>query len=156
MRPSPRAAAAASSVAIAVIGAGLFYLRPARGPLSDVEIRSWYQMQERTIPALDAQLKAQHKDARERALAAFEIRHHARLRSRALMREAGRAGEVELLEKRDLEKYGDKDGPTFDHLVAAATRKAGKSAPDEAVYQSIIDSAQRTNPWVDAWERLWD
>ena len=45
-------------------------------------------------------------------------------------------------EARDLEKYGNKDGPTFDQLVEKG-RAEGKG--DEAIYADIIQSAQWTS-----------
>lgn len=74
----------------------------------------------------------------------YEARHRARLTARAMMSDAA---EVEALRARDLEKYGDPDGPTFESLVAKG-RAEGKS--DEAIYAGIIDSSQRTNKAANA------
>ena len=148
----PLRIALAGSAALAVLGGAAIVAAP-KG--NDAQIRGWYDAQEGRIPALDAKLKLEHRSAEERARAAFAVRHAARLRARALMRDEGRQGEAASLEARDLEKYGDKDGPTFDWLVRAEVRRAGKAGPDDAVYQAIIASAQRTNALVDGWNALW-
>lgn len=42
---------------------------------------------------------------------------------------------------RDLRKYGNADGPTFEHLIAKA-REKGFTGND--IYEYIIDSSYRT------------
>jgi hypothetical protein len=54
----------------------------------------------------------------------------------------GRA-EVEALQKRDMEKYGNPDGPTFDQLFS---KEQGKAAGNrEQAFKNIIDSSVRTD-----------
>ena len=55
--------------------------------------------------------------------------------------------EVVLLQKRDQEKYGHPDGPTFDELVEGAKKKG---VTGDAIYERIIESAQRTDPVTNA------
>src|SRR5258708_35885040 len=116
-------------------------------PQTDVQIRDWYKKQEAAIPALVARLKREGKSAEARARAAFQVRHDARLKSRQFMREAGRPEEVALLEGRDLSKYGNKDGPTFEYLGQKALAESKKKGPDDELYESIVAGSQRTNPW---------
>jgi len=52
------------------------------------------------------------------------------------------AVEVELLRERDMTKYGNPDGPTFEFLVERL-RDAGLEG--EAAYEVIIDESYRTN-----------
>jgi hypothetical protein len=46
------------------------------------------------------------------------------------------------LQDRDLEKYGHADGPTFSQLLE---RNREKGLEGDAIYQAILDSAQRTD-----------
>jgi len=77
--------------------------------------------------------------AAERARRAFTLRHDARVTCRAMM---GDRQEVEALEARDQQKYGHPDGPTFDELVE---RQRSKGATGDALYEAIVESAQRTD-----------
>ncbi len=105
---------------------------------SNAQVRAHYHRLIEVIPQKDAQWKQEGVSVEERARRAFQIRHDARLTARAMMSEAA---EVELLRKRDLDKYGHPDGPTFEQLVAQQ-RKKGREG--DAVYEAIIESAQRT------------
>ena len=49
---------------------------------------------------------------------------------------------VNLLEARDLQKYGNPDGPTFEQLV---DKGLGGGKTLRQVYQDIIGSSTRTN-----------
>jgi hypothetical protein len=55
--------------------------------------------------------------------------------------------EVEDLRKRDQEKYGNPDGPTFEQLVEGAKKKG---VVGEAIFEGIIASSQRTDEAVNA------
>lgn len=78
----------------------------------------------------------------ERARRAHDIRHGARVASRDMM--SNRLG-VALLQVRDRWKYHNKNGPTFERLVARGRQK-GLSNDD--VHRSIIESSNRTNARV--------
>ena len=67
------------------------------------------------------------------------MRHEARVNARFMMQNPE---EVSALQARDMERYGNPDGPTFDYLVKKNT-DAGLSL--EEAYQSIIDSSSRTD-----------
>ena len=103
------------------------------------EIRIWYNAQSGMVPELNKVWKNNGMSAEERAKKAFEIRHLARLKARSVMKDNK---EVRELQKRDKEKYGNPDGPTFESLV----KKAKDSGLDgDEVYESIIDSSSRTD-----------
>jgi PII-like signaling protein len=53
--------------------------------------------------------------------------------------------EVEDLRKRDQEKYGNPDGPTFEWLV---NQNQQKGLAGDAVYEAIVVSSQRTDKKV--------
>jgi len=66
----------------------------------------------------------------ERAKKAYEIRHNARLKAREMMQNKD---EVLALQKRDLKKYGNPDGPTFDQLI-----KKHQDESTGSVFEKII------------------
>lgn len=103
------------------------------------QARQLYLERVATIAGEDAKGRAEGLPALERAARAFKIRHEARMVSRAMMSDEA---EVELLRDRDREKYGDPDGPSFESLVEKAREKG---LAGEAVYESIVESAQRTD-----------
>jgi hypothetical protein len=106
---------------------------------SNKEIRARYVCWVTGIGAMNDEWKAQGLPAQERARKAFQVRHDARIISRAMM---ASEVEVKLLEERDREKYGNPDGPTFEWLV----EKAGeKGLTGDAVYEEVVSSAQRTD-----------
>lgn len=106
---------------------------------SNKDIRIRYLCDVAQIAPQNEQWKSENIPLNERARKAFEIRHNARKTARAMMQNAT---EVELLKARDQEKYGNPDGPTFDWLIE---KSKGKGLSGDAVYQEIIESAQRTN-----------
>lgn len=111
-------------------------------PVSNADIRQWYNDQVATIAVLDKQWQQQGLNPEQRARHAFAIRHDARLKAREFMRDKA---EVILLQARDKAKYGNPDGPDFDYLVAQ-NRKKGMQGDD--AYLEIIGSAERTNAEV--------
>jgi hypothetical protein len=113
-------------------------LRQSGVSWSNEQVRAHYHRLIEVIPRKDAQWKQEGVSTEERARRAFQIRHDARLTTRAMM---SSAWEVELLRKRDLEKYGNPDGPTFEQLVIHQQKK-GLSG--DSLYEAIIESAQRT------------
>lgn len=108
-------------------------------PQTNAEIRQWYNDQVAVIPALNEQWVNEGLSAEERARRAHEIRHNARLQAREFMPDKQ---EVADLQARDLQKYGNPDGPTFDQLVEA---NRAKGMTGDAVYEAIINSSNRTN-----------
>lgn len=109
---------------------------------TNCEIRIYYNKLVSEIAAQDEASKQAGKSLEERAHAAFDIRHNARITARAMM---ANEAEVEQLRERDREKYGNPDGPTFDILVEK-NRAKGLSGDD--IYTSIIASSQRTDTKV--------
>ncbi|MCI5139038.1 MAG: hypothetical protein D3922_11635 [Candidatus Electrothrix sp. AR1] len=108
-------------------------------PQTNAEIRLWYNHQVVIIPTLTEQLIQEGASAEERAKLAYEIRHRARIYARLLMPDKE---EVEMLRRRDMEKYGNPDGPTFEYLVE---KNRQKGLEGDALYEAIIDSSGRTN-----------
>lgn len=104
-------------------------------PETNAEIRQWYLQQ----TTLNKDWIKQGLTARERAEAAWRIRHEARLRARSMMIDPV---EVELLQARDMDKYGNPDGPTFEFLVE---RLKESGLEGEAIYETIIDNSYRTD-----------
>jgi hypothetical protein len=107
------------------------------------QLRQWYKDAVKDLPTQDAAWQAEGLGLEERARRAYQIRHHARLQARQMMR---RESEVAGLHLRDLGVYGDPDGPSFEQLVDEGM-KAGKTR-DEAL-QGLIGSARRTNAAYD-------
>lgn len=120
-------------------------MKKAGASWTNEEIRIHYNKLVAAIAPADEQRKREGLALEERARRASQQRHDARLLSRAMM---ASSVEVELLRKRDQEKYGSPDGPTFDYLVESA-RKKGVSG--DAVYEGILASAQRTDEATNAW-----
>jgi hypothetical protein len=110
-----------------------------RASPDDVAVREFYLARVATIAESDHQLAAAGRSAEERARAAYQIRHDARLAARAKMQNPAA---VAALEARDLAKYGHPDGPTFDELLA---KNRARGLSGDAAYLAIVESAQRTN-----------
>ena len=106
---------------------------------SNKEIRARYVCWVTGIGAMNEEWKAQGLPAEARARKAYEVRHDARVISRAMM---ASDVEVKLLQERDREKYGNPDGPTFEWLVEKAKEKG---LTGDAVYEEVVSSAQRTD-----------
>jgi hypothetical protein len=108
-------------------------------PQTNADIRLWYNNQVVIIPALTGQLSREGASAKERAELAYAIRHRARIYARLLMPDKE---EVEVLRKRDMGKYGNPDGPTFEYLVE---KNQQKGLTGDAIYEAIVESSGRTN-----------
>jgi hypothetical protein len=106
---------------------------------TNTEIRQWYLQLVATIPELNQEWIKQGFTARERAESAWRVRHEARMKARSMMADPA---EVELLRERDILKYGNADGPTFEFLVERL-REAG--VEEERIYETIIDNSYRTD-----------
>jgi len=108
-------------------------------PKTNCEIRIWYNYQVVAIGTLNDKWLADGIDLKTRAEKAYELRHNARVNARFMMQSPI---EVKGLQARDLIKYGNPNGPTFDYLIKKNTDKG--NSLDEA-YQSIINSASRVS-----------
>lgn len=108
----------------------------------DCAIRVYYNELVSSIAANNQTLQSEGKSAEERAHAAYDIRHNARLTARAMM--ASDAA-VQALRDRDQEKYGNPEGPTFDDLVK---KNQSKGLAGNDVFEEIIKSSQRTDESV--------
>lgn len=106
---------------------------------TDRQVRQLYLERAAAIGPMDAASLARGDTAEARARAAFTARHDARMIARAMMQDPAA---VAALEDRDRSKYGTPDGPTFEYLVG---RAAEKGLTGDAIYASIIESAQRTD-----------
>lgn len=105
---------------------------------ADADIRRLYKERAIEIGELNAQWLEEGLSAEERAHRAYDIRRNARITARTMMSDPRR---IELLQERDMERYGNPDGPTFEWLVEKAR---GKGLEGDAIYEEIIESAQRT------------
>ncbi len=103
------------------------------------QIREVYLCRITEIAATDAANKAAGQTLEQRARAAYEHRHAARITSRAMMESSF---EVKALQARDQKKYGNPDGPTFDQLVE---KQRAKGHDDQTAYANIIESSQRSD-----------
>lgn len=112
-------------------------------PTNNCEIRIWYNYQIVAIPVINEYWMQQGYDLPTRAKMAFLIRHNARLYSRFMMDDPDAVSRAEI---RDIERYGDANGPSFDYLYQL--HKANGLTNDES-YQTIIDSASRTSTVYD-------
>ena len=63
------------------------------------------------------------------------MRHEARLLARQMMKDPR---QVEELRKRDLEKYGNPDGPSFQYLIRQGTKLGLKG---DKIYEAIIEGS---------------
>lgn len=109
-------------------------------PKTNCEIRVWYNYQVVAIGELNKKWEKEGMDVESRAKKAYHLRHDARVNARFLMQNKA---EVKVLQDRDMAKYGNPDGPTFDYLFNKSTKK-GLSATE--AYQSIIASSSRVSP----------
>lgn len=108
-------------------------------PKTDCEIRLWYNFQIVAVGVINKKWVEDGIDLKTRAHKAYEMRHEARVNARFLMPDKEK---VKGLQARDMEKYGNPHGPTFDYLLKKST---DKGLTTEAAYQSIIDSSSRTD-----------
>lgn len=113
-------------------------------PQTDCEIRLWYNYQVVAVGVINEKWKQDGIDLATRAHQAYDMRHAARVNARFMMQDKEA---VKVLQARDMKKYGNPDGPTFEYLLKKNTDK-GLSI--EAAYQSIIDSSSRTDKGYNA------
>ncbi|MFK7946248.1 MAG: LysM peptidoglycan-binding domain-containing protein [Saprospiraceae bacterium] len=108
-------------------------------PSTNCDIRLWYNYQVVAIGKINERWEEEGLPLKERAEKAYKLRHEARVNARFMMPEKS---QVKALQARDMTKYGNPDGPTFEYLIKKNTDK-GKTL--EEAYQSIIDSSSRTD-----------
>ena len=113
-------------------------------PKTNCEIRRWYNYQVVAVGVINQKWEEDGISLQMRALKAFEMRHAARVNARYMMQNKD---EVKALQKRDQEKYGNPDGPTFGYLMQKNIDK-GKTVAE--AYQSIIDSSSTTDQGYNA------
>ncbi|MBL4650874.1 MAG: hypothetical protein JKY03_14170 [Aureispira sp.] len=140
----------AYSIFLIVLSSGLTYwmlstkvLPPATVqismPTNNCDIRTWYNFQVLAIPQLNNYWITQEIPLEERAHKAYNLRHNARIHARYMMPSQE---EVALLQKRDLAKYGNPDGPTFEDLLQ---KNKAKGMTLKQTYGYIIQTASKTN-----------
>jgi hypothetical protein len=108
-------------------------------PVTDCEIRLWYNYQIVAIGVINERWRQEGMDLKTRAKMAYGMRHDARVNARFLMQDKEA---VSALQARDVEKYGNPDGPTFEFLMQLNT---DKGLTVEEAYQAIIDSSSKTD-----------
>lgn len=114
-------------------------LKAAGTTWTDRQVRQFYLARVAAIGPADDGARARGDSVETRARTAFAARNEARTIARAMMQDAAA---VEALRDRDRAKYGTPDGPTFEYLV---DRAAQKGLTGDAVFASIIESAQHTD-----------
>jgi hypothetical protein len=124
-------------------------MNPETGRLKQPEwtnksVREWYSNETNKIPDLDEGWQKAGLSLEERARKASEIRHEARMTARKMMQNPD---EVAALQARDLEKYGNPNGPSFDDLVAKG-RSKGKTGDE--IYEDILGSSSRRSTEYDS------
>ena len=107
----------------------------------DRSIRKWYldQVNVEKLTALNEFWTFQKIDKRDRAWRHYMIRHNSRMIARAFMMDALK---VKALRARDLELYGNADGPDFSYFISHG-KKRGLTL--DKTYDEIISSSSRTN-----------
>ncbi len=106
---------------------------------TDRQVRQFYLERVATVGGRDQQLRTEGQSSEARARAAYQARHDARMTARAMMQDQEA---VKGLEARDRVKYSNPDGPTFEYLVE---RARAKGLAGDAIFESIIESAQQTD-----------
>ncbi len=118
-------------------------------PRTEKAQRFWYNKIIETAVKADralekvAEINGGNPTLSERALRASNLRHKARIDVRTMMLDSEHGAlKVAKLQARDLEKYGNPDGPTFQQLIDKGLSE-GKSK--DQVYKDIIHSSGRTD-----------
>lgn len=108
-------------------------------PSDNCTIRTWYNFQVIAIPQLNDYWITRKIPLKQRAYKAYLLRHKARIHARHMM---PNKEEVASLQERDLAKYGDPNGPTFEFLLE---KNQAKGMTLDQAYESIIQTASQTN-----------
>jgi hypothetical protein len=106
------------------------------------EIRAWYFGEVAKIRGLVEEWERRGDSLETRARQAWKRRHDLRLGAREMMEDPA---DIEAARRRDLEKYGNPDGPTFEYKLEQC-RSQGLG--DDEAYRRIIEDACRTNEEV--------
>lgn len=109
-------------------------------PKTNCEIRIWYNYQVVAISKLNEKWIADGTELETRAREAYRLRHNARVNARFMMQDKE---EVKQFQERDLAKYGNPDGPTFDFLLNNFIKEGHTK---EEGYEKIIVSASTASP----------
>lgn len=114
------------------------------GKMTDTMTRTWYHayMAEYQKQIEEQTERMQDLSLREKALIAYETRHHARVQTRSQMEDLEA---LQKIQNWDLKRYNNKDGPTFDWLMK---KNMKEGMTEEESYQEILKSALTTNMWV--------
>jgi hypothetical protein len=108
--------------------------------MTNAEIRNWYKnrVSEGTAK-LEADIKRENRTANmSDAKKAYDIRHQARIEARSMMKPS----DALKLRARDMQKYGNPDGPSWKQTVEKYRYESRRKL---SLAQSIIDSGKRTN-----------
>jgi hypothetical protein len=106
------------------------------------DIRAFYLARVGAIGPANEQWKRESVPAEERARRAYQMRRDARILARVMMKDRA---QVEALRRRDQEKYGSPDGPALEWLIE---KEKKKGLLGDAIWEAIVESAQRTNTAV--------
>ena len=119
-------------------------LKAAGTTWTDRQVRQFYLERVFAIGPADDIAATRGDTIETRARTAYTSRHDARMIARAMMQDPAA---VTALQDRDRAKYGAPDGPSFEFLVE---RAAEKGLTGDAIYASIVESAQRTDAATNA------
>ena len=108
--------------------------------MTNAEVRLWYHQRVKDIGRLVRDLRQRGVAVREVAQLAWRLRRSAVQEARGQM---GNADDVEVLRMRNLAKYADPDGPSFEYVVERARERR---LTGDDVYEEVIRSALRTDP----------
>lgn len=108
-------------------------------PKTDCEIRVWYNYQVVAIPVINNRWIENEMSLKERAERAYRLRHNARVNARFMM---SSPIEMKALQARDMLKYGNPDGPSFEYLVE---KSVNSGMTKQQAYEKIITSSARTD-----------
>lgn len=124
------------------LGQKIWIPNPAlvESPKTDCQIRVWYNYQVVAIGKINKKWAKDGLDLETRARKAYELRHQARVNARFMMADQVA---VDSLAARDMRKYGNPNGPTFEYLLEKNIKKY--SISQDSSYQLIIDSSSRTS-----------
>jgi len=110
--------------------------------MTNEEIRSWYLAGVSAIHPLNERWVREGASLEERARRSWRFRHDLRAAARELMQDPV---EMEALRARDLQLYGNPDGPTFEQLVE---EEKARGLTEAQAYERIVQGSQSTNPEV--------
>jgi hypothetical protein len=110
--------------------------------VTNKEIRRWYFQEVAKIRGLAEEWERRGDSLEDRARQAWKRRHDVRLEAREKMEDPE---DVNATRQRDLERYGNPDGPTFEYKLGLY-RSQGRS--DDEACRRIIEDACKTSEEV--------